>query len=98
MFWCVLCMPVFKSSRKVQTSGSSLAMTLPAMFVKANEVEKGSVLRVYYGLDGVLVASWVDGPEALRERLVKIMEKLDENVKKEKERTRDVRSALVDET
>ena len=91
-------MPVFESSRKVQAFGSSLAMTLPAMFVKANEVEKGSVLRVYYGLDGVLVASWVDGPEALRERLVEIMEKLDENVKKEKERTRDVRSAVDDET
>ena len=92
-----LFMPVFESSRKVQAFGSSLAMTLPALFVKANEVEKGSVLRVYYGLDGVLVASWVDGPEALRERLVEIMEKLDENVKKEKERTRDVRSAFVNE-
>ncbi len=92
-----LFMPVFESYRKVQAFGSSLAMTLPAMFVKANEVEKGSVLRVYYGLDGVLVASWVDGPEALRERLVEIMEKLDENVKKEKERTRDVRSAVDDE-
>ena len=93
-----LFMPVFESSRKVQAFGSSLAMTLPAMFVKANEVEKSSVLRVYYGLDGVLVASWVDGPEALRESLVEIMEKLDENVKKEKERTRDVRSAVDDET
>ena len=73
-------MPVFKSSRKVQTFGSSLAMTLPAMFVKANEIEKGSVLKVHYGLDGVLVASWVDGPEALVKCLLEIMEKLDENV------------------
>jgi len=87
MFWCVLGMPVFKSSRKVQTSGSSLAMTLPAMFVKANEIEKGSVLKVHYGLDGVLVASWVDKPEELMKCLVEIMEKLDENVRKGKELT-----------
>ena len=73
-------MPVFKSSRKVQTFGSSLAMTLPAMFVKANEIEKGSVSKVHYGLDGVLVASWVDEPEALVKCLKEIMEKLDENV------------------
>ena len=73
-------MPVFKSSRKVQVFGSSLAMTLPAMFVKANEIEKGSVLKVHYGLNGVLVASWVDEPEALVKCLLEIMEKLDENV------------------
>ena len=82
----------------MQVFGSSLAMTLPAMFVKANEVEKGSVINVLYGLDGVLVASWVDEPEALRERLVEIIEKLDENVKMKSEKTRDVRSALDDET
>ena len=86
-------MPVFKSSRKVQTFGSSLAMTLPAMFVKANEIEKGSVMKVHYGLDGVLVASWVDRPEELMRSLVKIMEKLDENVQKSKEKTNEVRSA-----
>jgi len=90
-------MPVFESSRKVQVFGSSLAMTLPAMFVKANEVEKGSVLSVLYGLDGVLVASWVETPEALRERLVEIIEKLDENIEKNKKNL-DVRSALDDKT
>ena len=89
-------MPVFESSWKVQVFGSSLAMTLPAMFVKANEVEKGSVLSVLYGLDGVLVASWVETPEALRERLVEIIEKLDEKVEKNKKNL-DVRSALDDE-
>ena len=90
-------MPVFESSRKVQVFGSSLAMTLPALFVKANEVEKGSVLSVLYGLDGVLVASDVETPEVLRECLVEIIEKLDENIEKNKKNL-DVRSALVDET
>ena len=75
-------MPVFEASRKVQVFGSSLAMTLPALFVKANEVEKGSVTKVYYGLDGVLVASLVDEPEVLRERLMEIMEKLEDKVRK----------------
>ena len=93
----LLFMPVFESSRKVQVFGSSLAMTLPAMFVKANEVEKGSVLSVLYGLDGVLVASWVETPEALRERLVEIIEKLDQNIEKNKKNL-DVLSVLDDET
>ena len=73
-------MPVFESTRKVQTFGSSLAMTLPSLFVKASEVEKGSVVNVFFSLDGVLVASWVDDPEVLLERLRRILEKLDENV------------------
>ena len=89
-------MPVFVSSRKVQVFGSSLAMSLPALFVKASEVEKGSVLSVLYGLDGVLVASGVETPEVLRECLVEIIEKLDENIEKNKKNL-DVRSAL-DET
>ena len=77
-------MPVFETSRKVQVFGSSLAMTLPAFFVKANEVKKGSVVNVFFSLDGVLVASWVDEPEVLMERLRKILEKLDENVNNRK--------------
>ena len=91
-------MPVFESSRKVQVFGSSLAMTLPALFVKANEIEKGSILDVLYGLDGVLVASGIDTPEALRERLVEIIEKLDEDMKIMNEKNLDVRSAFDDET
>ena len=96
MFWCVLGMPVFKSSRKVQTFGSSLAMTLPAMFVKANEIEKGSVLKAHYGLDGVLVASWVDNPEELMKCLMEIMEELGENIRNSEEKTQQVRSASGD--
>ncbi|MFX0209899.1 MAG: hypothetical protein ACFFDT_28220 [Candidatus Hodarchaeota archaeon] len=69
-------MPVFESSRKVQVFGSSLAMTLPAMFVKANEVEKGSLGKVYYGLEGVLVVSLVDEPKTW-ESLKEIVEKLE---------------------
>ena len=74
-------MPVFESSRKVQVFGSSLALTLPALFVKANEVEKGSVGKVYYGLDGVLVVSFVDDPKA-REGLAEIIDRLNANCMK----------------
>ena len=77
-------MPIFESSRKVQTFGSSLAMTLPAMFVKANEIEKGSVVNVLYGLEGVLIVYSVDDPEAVRGYLNGIMDKLEEKVNRKK--------------
>lgn len=74
-------MPVFESSRKVQVFGSSLAMTLPAFFVKANEIEKGSVVSVHYGLEGVLVLSQSKDPEATMKCLTKILDALEKKVK-----------------
>ena len=58
-------MPVFESERKIQKVGSSLAITIPAMFIKANEVEKGDELQIYYNLNGVFLASHVDDPKQL---------------------------------
>ena len=75
-------MPVFESSRKVQVFGSSLALTLPAMFVKANEIEKGSIMKVLYGLEGVLVASQVEDDGALRECLLNILDNLERLMKR----------------
>ena len=72
---------MFESSRKVQVSGSSLAMTLPALFVKANEVKKGSVLNVLYGLNGVLVLSQCEDFETVRECLFEILDKIELKVK-----------------
>ena len=72
-------MPVFKSSRKVQTFGSSLAMTLPALFAKVNEIKQGSVLNVYYGLDGVLVLSSNEDEGSMKEIVEKILKDLDED-------------------
>ena len=69
-------MPVFESSRKVQIFGSSLAMTLPAMFVKACEISKGSRLNVFYGLDGVLVLSKCEDVELTLDMLEKIVDDL----------------------
>ena len=83
-------MPVFESSRKVQVFGSSLALTLPALFVKVNEVEKGSVNKIYYGLDGVLVVSLVDDPRA-REGLMEIIEKLNADCMKKREGEKSVK-------
>jgi len=83
-------MPVFESSRKVQVFGSSLALTLPALFVKANEVEKGSVGKVYYGLDGVLVVSLVDDSTA-REGLAEIIDRLNANCMKKEGKNQDVK-------
>ena len=74
-------MTVFDSSRKVQTFGSSLAMTLPAFFVKANEIEKGSVLKVLYGFKGVLVLFNCDEPKTLRDCLNEIIQILEEKAR-----------------
>ena len=76
---------MFECSRKVQRFGSSLAVTLPAMFVKVNEVEKGSIGKVYYGLDGVLVVTLNDEPEALKEGLIDIIEKIEKKYLEENE-------------
>ena len=38
-------MRMYESSRKVQVFDSSLALPLPAFFVKANEIEKCSMMR-----------------------------------------------------
>ena len=75
-------MSVFESNRKVQLFGTSLAMTLPATFVKANEIEKGSTMSVLHGLDPVLVASRIKDPEALLKGLMKIMDNLEKKVTK----------------
>ena len=74
-------MPLFESKRKVQVFGSSLAMTLPSFFVKANEVEKGSVMKVLYGLEGVLIVSLEKDPAVVKKCLISIMDNLEERIK-----------------
>ena len=71
-------MPLFESKRRVQAMGSSLAITLPAFFVKANEIEKGKEIKVFYNLDDVLVAYCDEAPESLIERLKTIITRLEE--------------------
>jgi len=70
-------LPVIEDSRKVQAFGSSLAITLPSFFVKANEVEKGSELIVVYGLDGVLLVTKTDDPSAVEKGLYAILDELE---------------------
>ena len=74
-------MPVFESSRKVQVFGSSLALTLPAFFVNTNQVEKGSLMNVHYGLDGVLVLSQSKDPEVTLKCLTNILDAIEEKIK-----------------
>jgi hypothetical protein len=54
------------------------------MFVKANEVERGSVIDVIYNLDGILVASCENEPDVLMERLTQILETLHEKILEER--------------
>ena len=76
-------MPVFESTRKIQVTGSSLSMTLPALFVKANEIEKGSTVNVLYDLNGILVIS-NDDKILSKEGLVNILEELEKKKMKKK--------------
>ncbi|MFX0210915.1 MAG: hypothetical protein ACFFDT_33355 [Candidatus Hodarchaeota archaeon] len=69
-------MPVFESSRKVQVFGSSLAMTLPAFFVKVNEIEKGCEVNAIYDLNGVLIISRFADYEVIKKSLNNIIENL----------------------
>jgi len=78
-------MPVFESKRKVQVFGSSLAMTLPAMFVKVNEIEKGSKVKVLYSLDGVLIACLKDDTEDIMKSLNNMIQKIEEKTQKKKQ-------------
>ena len=71
-------MTIFKSRRKVQEFGSSLAITLPAFFVKANEIEKGKIADTIFGLDGILIASWNTNLKDLKDCLSKILQELEE--------------------
>ena len=58
--------------------GSSLAITLPAFFVKVNEIEKGKEIKVYYNLNDVLIACCDETPESLIENLKTIITRLEE--------------------
>ena len=75
-------MTVFESSRKVQVFGTSLALTLPASFVKANEIKKGSVAKAYYGVDGVLVLSLINEEKNLNKSLKDIFNLIEKKNKK----------------
>ncbi len=70
-------MPFFSSKRKVQKFGTSLAITLPALFVKGNEIRKGCNANTFFGFDGVLIATWIEDYETLKKTLYEIIEELD---------------------
>jgi antitoxin component of MazEF toxin-antitoxin module len=70
-------MPLFKTSRKVQMFGTSLAMTIPAMYVKINGIEKGDRLKVFYDLSGVLILRESEDQKELKECLLNFIESLE---------------------
>ena len=70
-------MPVFKSERKVQRFGSSYAITIPALYVKLNEVKKGSLLNIIYNTDNVMIVSKVR-PEKVLTHLEKLIRDIEE--------------------
>lgn len=75
-------MPVFESSRKVQSFGSSLALTLPVMFTKIHEIEKGSNLKLFFGLDGLIILSKHDDLDEVKRCMENILQALTEKEKR----------------
>ncbi len=67
----------FYSKRKVQKFGTSLAITLPALFVKGNEIRKGCDANIFFGFDGVLIATWFEDHDKLKKTLNDMVEELD---------------------
>jgi len=77
-------MPVFKTFRKVQLFGSSLALTIPAMFVKLNDIEKGKRLSLFYDLDGTLILANCRNEDELKNCILNFLETLEKNASKKK--------------
>jgi len=80
-------MPVFESSRIIQVFGSSLAMTLPALYVRGNEIKKGSTLFTYFSLNGLIVVSNCDDCNTIRDCLLTILKKLDDKLQESQHTT-----------
>lgn len=69
--------PVFESKRKVQEFGTSLAITLPALFVKGNEIKKGCNANTIFSFDGILIASWLDDRDNIKKIIEKMLDELE---------------------
>ena len=67
-------MRIFKSERKVQNHGTSLAITLPAMFTKIHDIVKGYKMKVYYTTDGILIATKQEDPKIICDSLENLIE------------------------
>lgn len=73
---------IFKTTRKVQLFGSSLALTIPAMFAKINDIEKGKRLNLFYDLNGTLILANCENEEELTKCLINLLESLKINLSK----------------
>ena len=67
--------------------GDSLAITMPSMFVKVNEIKKGNRMRVFYDLDGTLVLTDCGNEEELKTCILNFLETLEEIKKIERIKT-----------
>jgi len=70
-------MPWFRTSRKVQLFGDSLALTIPAMYVKMNEIKKGNKLNIFYDLNGILILANCRNEEELKVKLIKFIKTME---------------------
>lgn len=71
-------MPIINSTRKVQVFGDSLAVTIPSIFVKINQIKKGYKMRVFFDLEGVLIFTDCTSEEELLKCLKIFIKKIEE--------------------
>ena len=69
-------MPIFRSKRKVQSLGDSLALTLPSLYTKISQIDKGEKLNAYFFTEGLLVISNLDEAE-LEKSILEFLDKLE---------------------
>ena len=71
-------MPIIKSRRKVQSLGDSLAMTLPSLYTKINQINKGENLNTYYFTEDLLIVSNLDEGK-LENSILEFLKNLEKN-------------------
>ena len=59
--------------------GSSLALTIPAMYAKINDIDKGKRLNLFYDLNGTLILVNCDSEAELVEKLISFLKTLEKN-------------------
>ena len=69
-------MPIFKTKRKVLSLGDSLALTLPSLYTKINQIDKGENLNTYFITEDLLIISSLDESE-LEKGILEFLKKIE---------------------
>ena len=71
-------MPIIKTKRKVLSLGDSLAMTLPSIYIRLNNINKGETLDAYYFIDDFIIIC-NKGKKQLKKGLEEFIKELEDH-------------------